>query len=198
MREINELREALPALLEPEAAPEAILAYLEELRDHCQRFTAETQQGRSFVAILQGQMLVNLAEPLSMAMEKRNLPELWIRALACWSMAVQAAMSHYRLAVGPLMYAALRYHRRQNDEAGLLERCRAIVADFTVLLEEAEEIRAEEPDFFAGEIGKNDELQALAYLELAARELSAAGDANASDLLQRLQALPPFWAKLML
>ena len=113
-------------------------------------------------------------------------------------MAVQAAMSHHRLAVGPLMYAALRYHRRQNDEAGLLERCRAIVADFTVLLEEAEEIRAEEPDFFAGEIGKNDELQALAYLELAARELSAAGDANASTLLQRLQALPPFWAKLML
>ena len=201
MREINELQEALPALLEPEAAPEAILAYLEELRDHCQRFTAETRQGRSFSfsTIRQGQMLVDLAEPLSMAMEKRNLPALWIRALACWSMAMPPVVAAInRLAGGTLMYAFLRYHRRQGDEPGLLERCRAIVADFTVLLEEAEEIRAKEPDFFAGEIGKNDELQALAYLELAARELSAAGDANASALLQRLRALPPFWAKLML
>ena len=201
MREINELQEALPALLEPEAAPEAILAYLEELRDHCQRLTTKTRQGRSFSisTILQGQMLINLAESLSIAMEKRNLPELWIRALACWSIAMQPVVAAIdRQASGPLMYAFLRYHRRQGDKAELLERCRAIVADFTLVLEEAEALLAKDTNAFSRAEYICREARALAYLELAARELSAAGDANASALLQRLRALPPFWAKLML
>ena len=200
MKSIAQLQAELPALLNPTAAPARVEAYLDELAAQCERVEANSNDYPnnpiSGDVWRDGYALVQLGAQLSAALEEREPEELWLRALGCWSTAVFAVVAHYRAEVGPLMHAALRYHRRRGDEAAVLEKCRAIVADFTVLLEEAEALQAEDENAFAGAI--DNELLAIAYLEMAVRVLSAAGDAKAAQLLHRLQLLPPYWMEITL
>ena len=202
MKSIKELKEELPALLNDRTDPARLAAYLADLEGQCQRID-EHSNGYPNGTIsgdiwADGYELVGIGARFSAALEKRGPEELWLRALSCWATAVFAVVSHYRAAVGPVMYASLRHHRRKGDEAGLREQCRAIVADFTLVLEEAEALLAEDANAFSRAEDIDGEAMAIAYLELAARELSRAGDGEAAALLARIQQLPPFWHSLKL
>ena len=73
--------------------------------------------------------------------------------------------------------------------------CCAILGDFTLLLEGAEDLLADgctDP----ADYQEYSELTAISYLDLAARLLAEHGDSEAQAIRQRLQRLPQYWATL--
>ena len=91
--------------------------------------------------------------------------------------------------------AAAKTARQQPSRAGNVPR--AILGDFTLLLEDAEDLLADgctDP----ADYQENSELAAISYLDLAARLLAEHGDSEAQAVRQRLKRLPQYWTTLKL
>ncbi|MBH5330319.1 hypothetical protein H9Q10_11660 [Eikenella sp. S3360] len=179
----------------------ALQAYLAELKAQAQHISGSSNDypARSINAAvwIDGYQLVHTARALANWLEQQRLYDLWPQALECWRLAAFAVVSHYRAEIGPLMHAMMRLQKRRGNTQSVQEMCRAILADFSIILEDAEALltdgRTEPTDY-----QEDSELAAIAYLDLAARHLAAHGDSQAQAIRQRLKQLPPYWQSLKL
>ena len=179
----------------------AIKAYLKELNIQAQHIADNSndypKQTISADIWMSGYQLVNTARALAEWLERQRLYELWPQAIECWGTAAFAVVSHYRAEIGPFMHAAMRLQKRRGNNQAVQEACRAILGDFTLLLEGAEELR-DDGCTDPADYQEYSELAAISYLDLAARHLAEHGDSEAQAIRQRLQRLPQYWATLKL
>ena len=179
----------------------AIKAYLKELNTQAQHVAANSndypKQTISADVWRDGYQIVNTARALAEWLEQQRLYELLPQAIECWGTAAFAVVSHYRAEIGPFMHAAMRLQKRRGNSQAVQEMCRAILGDFTLLLEDAEDLLADgctDP----ADYQEYSELAAISYLDLAARHLAEHGDSEAQAIRQRLKRLPKYWATLKL
>ena len=179
----------------------AIKAYLKELSTQAQHIAANSndypKQTINADIWMSGYQLVNTARALAEWLERQRLYELWPQAVECWGTAAFAVVSHYRAEIGPFMHAVMRLQKRRGNSQAVQEMCRAILGDFTLLLEDAEDLLADSCTDPA-DYQEDSELAAISYLDLAARLLAEHGDSEAQAIRQRLQRLPQYWATLKL
>ena len=179
----------------------AIKAYLKELNIQAQHIADNSndypKQTISADIWMSGYQLVNTARALAEWLEQQRLYELWPQAVECWGTAAFAVVSHYRAEIGPFMHAVMRLQKRRGNSQAVQEMCRAILGDFTLLLEDAEDLLADSCTDPA-DYQEDSELAAISYLDLAARLLAEHGDSEAQAIRQRLQRLPQYWATLKL
>ena len=179
----------------------AIKAYLKELNIQAQHIADNSndypKQTISADIWMSGYQLVNTARALAEWLERQRLYELWPQAIECWGTAAFAVVAHYRAEIGPFMHAVMRLQKRRGNNQAVQEACRAILGDFTLLLEDAEELR-DDGCTDPADYQEYSELVAISYLDLAARHLAEHGDSEAQAILQRLNRLPQYWATLKL
>ena len=179
----------------------AIKAYLKELNIQAQHIADNSndypKQTISADIWMSGYQLVNTARALAEWLERQRLYELWPQAIECWGTAAFAVVAHYRAEIGPFMHAVMRLQKRRGNNQAVQEACRAILGDFTLLLEGAEELR-DDGCTDPADYQEYSELAAISYLDLAARHLAEQGDSEAQAILQRLNRLPQYWATLKL
>lgn len=179
----------------------AIKAYLKELGTQAQHIADNSndypKQTINADVWMDGYQIVNTARALAEWLERQRLYELWPQAIECWGTAAFAVVSHYRAEIGPFMHAVMRLQKRRGNSQAVQEACRAILGDFILLLEDAEDLLADgctDP----ADYQEYSELAAISYLDLAARHLAEHGDSEAQAILQRLNRLPQYWATLKL